>query len=130
MDKNTGQVVWHCDIAPYLLGSMAICGDTLFSGSSDSHMFISLDKTTGEKKWVLPTRNAIHASPSTDGRTVYFALGNHYTEENHGLIYAVDAETGKSLWTYQTEGNIYSSPALDHGVVFIGSDDGHMYAIE
>ncbi|SDF45498.1 Outer membrane protein assembly factor BamB, contains PQQ-like beta-propeller repeat [Fontibacillus panacisegetis] len=130
IDKRTGQVVWHSDIAPYLLGSLALVGDTLFSGSSDSHMFVSLDKATGEKKWMFPTLDAIHASPSTDGRTVYFALGNHYTEENHGLIYAVDAETGGQLWTYQTEGNIYSSPALDHGVVIIGSDDGYLYAIE
>ncbi|MNO52684.1 Outer membrane protein assembly factor BamB precursor [compost metagenome] len=130
INKETGQITWHSDIAPYLLGSIALYGNTLFSGSSDSHMFVSLDKATGKENWVFPTLDAVHASPSTDGRTVYFALGNHYTDDNHGIIYAVDAKTGEQLWCYQTEGNIYSSPVLDQGVVFIGSDDGHMYAIE
>ncbi|MNO31720.1 Outer membrane protein assembly factor BamB precursor [compost metagenome] len=130
LDKKSGQVVWHSDVAPYLLGSMALSGNTLFSGSSDSHCFFSIDKATGEENWAFHTPDAIHASPSTDGRTVYFALGNHYTDENHGMIYAVDVQTGEELWSYPTGGNIYSSPALAHGVLFIGSDDGYLYAIE
>lgn len=129
LDKKTGQIIWQSELAPFLLGSMALYRDTLFSGSSDSHLFLAIDKTTGQQKWQFQTLDAIHASPSTDGKTVYFALGNHYSDENHGIIYAVDAETGTELWTYQTDDNIYSSPVLHDGMVIIGSDDGYMYAL-
>ncbi|KGE20104.1 PQQ-binding-like beta-propeller repeat protein [Paenibacillus wynnii] len=130
LDKKTGGFVWKNNAVPYLLGSMALSGNTLFSGSSDSHKLISLDAATGEQKWALDTIDAIHASPSTDGKTVFVACGNHYSDENHGMIYAVDAETGTELWKYQAAGNIYSSPAINQGVLFVGSDDGYMYAIE
>ncbi|WEK54189.1 MAG: PQQ-binding-like beta-propeller repeat protein [Candidatus Cohnella colombiensis] len=129
LDKQTGKYVWRGSQVQYLLGSMAISGDTLFSGSSDGHVLVALEAATGKQKWSLKTVDAIHASPATDGETVYVACGNHYTEDNHGLIYAVDAKTGEQIWTYQTGGNVYSSPALDQGVLFIGSDDGYMYAI-
>src|SRR5688572_26617721 len=34
------------------------------------------------------------------------------------------------LWKFQTQGKIYSSPSIDNNVLFIGSGDYHVYAIE
>ncbi len=34
------------------------------------------------------------------------------------------------LWTFQTEGAIWGSPAVDNGTVYVGSDDGNLYAVE
>ena len=38
--------------------------------------------------------------------------------------------TNTELWRFQTEGDVSSSPAVANGVVFVGSDDGHLYAID
>jgi outer membrane protein assembly factor BamB len=34
------------------------------------------------------------------------------------------------LWTYQTGGPVWGTPAVDDGVVFFGSDDASLYALE
>ncbi len=34
------------------------------------------------------------------------------------------------LWTFQTESAIWGSPAIDNQTVYIGSDDGNLYAVE
>jgi len=43
-------------------------------------------------------------------------------------IYAFNASTGQQLWSATTGGSIYSSPAVVNGIVYVGSDDGSLYA--
>ncbi|NLE07814.1 MAG: PQQ-binding-like beta-propeller repeat protein, partial [Dehalococcoidales bacterium] len=47
-----------------------------------------------------------------------------------GALYAVDASTGELRWKYQTGSRVTSSPAVVDGVVYVGSEDGKIYAIE
>jgi outer membrane protein assembly factor BamB len=44
-----------------------------------------------------------------------------------GELYALDAETGAKLWSYPVQ-VFASSPAVANGVVYIGSEDGELYA--
>ena len=44
-------------------------------------------------------------------------------------MYALDATTGSILWTSpRAAGQILSTPAVVNGVVYVGSDDGMLYA--
>ena len=53
-----------------------------------------------------------------------------YVGSGDGLVYAFDGENGRILWTFPTDGVIDSSPALDDtGTLYIGSEDGRVYAI-
>jgi len=38
--------------------------------------------------------------------------------------------TNQTQWTYTTSGNVYSSPAVVDGMVFVGSNDGNVYALD
>ncbi|MFE4423888.1 PQQ-binding-like beta-propeller repeat protein [Streptomyces sp. NPDC056817] len=40
------------------------------------------------------------------------------------------AATGTERWTYATGGNVFSSPAVVGGTVYVGSDDGKVYALD
>lgn len=40
------------------------------------------------------------------------------------------AAPGDKLWDFQTEGQIWSPPTHDRGLLFFGSDDGHLYALD
>jgi outer membrane protein assembly factor BamB len=130
LNLHTGESLWESSTVSYVLASVALDRGTIYSGSSDEHELIALNAATGESKWSFKTIGPVHASPSTDGKTVYAASGNHYSDENQGIVYAVDAETGKERWSFKTGGNIYSSPMVDKGVLYIGSDDGYLYAID
>ena len=35
-----------------------------------------------------------------------------------------------TVWTAATGGSVYSSPAVTNGIVYIGSDDGKVYAFD
>ena len=41
-----------------------------------------------------------------------------------------DPESTPVLWSYETGGGVYSSPAVAGGVVYVGSADSHVYALD
>jgi eukaryotic-like serine/threonine-protein kinase len=43
-------------------------------------------------------------------------------------VYALNAKTGAKLWSYATGSPVNSSPAVANGVVYVGSEDGNVYA--
>jgi hypothetical protein len=48
---------------------------------------------------------------------------------NDGFVYAIDQSSGILIWSYQTENFVRSSPAIAAGMLFVGSDDGYLYAL-
>jgi outer membrane protein assembly factor BamB len=45
-------------------------------------------------------------------------------------VRALDTETGAERWTFQTEGPVRFAPAAWRDRLFVGSDDGYLYALE
>jgi outer membrane protein assembly factor BamB len=52
-----------------------------------------------------------------------------YCGSPDGKLYAIDAKTGDKAWEFTTGGPIDSSPWPADGVIYVGSDDGHIYAL-
>ncbi len=84
--------------------------------------------------WTAPTGNAVVSSPAVAGGTVYVG-------SDDGKLYAFDAAgvancsagspgTCSPLWTAATGGAVRSSPAVAEGTVYVGSDDGKLYAFD
>ncbi|MEF8827254.1 MAG: PQQ-binding-like beta-propeller repeat protein, partial [Halapricum sp.] len=40
------------------------------------------------------------------------------------------AQKGTQRWSHETDGGIRSSPAVADGVVYVGSNDGNVYALD
>jgi outer membrane protein assembly factor BamB len=36
----------------------------------------------------------------------------------------------KQRWAFRTGGSVFSTPAVADGVVYVGSDDNHLYAVD
>jgi outer membrane protein assembly factor BamB len=51
-----------------------------------------------------------------------------FGSDDHNL-YALDAVSGQNHWSFQTGGKVQSSPTVVDGIVYVGSDDGKLYAI-
>lgn len=66
---------------------------------------------------------------STDWQGFHFDLRNRYNPYENVL----DPSTVGGLtevWTFASAGGIESSPAVVNGVVYVGSDDGNVYALD
>ena len=42
----------------------------------------------------------------------------------------LDAESGEEIWRFKTADRVFGSPVVHEGVVYAGSVDGHLYALE
>jgi outer membrane protein assembly factor BamB len=128
---------------------------TLYLGSGDGKLYAVATKNTCLDSvnnvcsyWVLPgtilatystsTGGSITTSPAVgaDG-TVYFGSADThvYAVTSVWISYCGRGRCAYSLsmgtkWTVKTGGEVYSSPAIDgSGNVFIGSQDGKLYAL-
>ena len=75
------------------------------SASRSALLVHAIDAATGEERW----RHSVAANG----------------------LFALDAATGEEQWHFATFAPIYhSSPAVADGVAYVGSKDGHVYAVD
>ena len=106
---------------------------TVYVGSDDSYLY-AIDPN-GSLKWRFSTGGPVQSSPAIDSN------GNLYVGSDDGVFYAID-DSGNLNWSFSTGGPVKSSPAisqarvrlfteqLDEEVVYVGSEDGFLYAFD
>ncbi len=110
------------------ISSPAIAYGKVFAGSMDGRLYC-INASSGDVLWTFDANGKIYSSPAVADGAVYFA-----TNVPDGTVYALNAENGTLLWSYSMnppEGayyNIMSSPFVYGGRMFIGADDGYLYA--
>ncbi len=131
LDKATGEELWHFDTSGRIDSTPAV--DTqgnCYFGSRD-RFFYALDPS-GTERWKVFLTGGVASSPIIDE-----ANGVVYVADLANTMYAYTL-SGTELWSYKPRlGNIdglrlriYSSPALDrNGLLYVGSGDHHLYAV-
>ncbi|MCJ7509598.1 MAG: PQQ-binding-like beta-propeller repeat protein [Dehalococcoidia bacterium] len=136
LDTATGQERWHVGELNCISSSPAVVGGTVYIAPSLT--VLALDAATGEERWLFTEYLGGDSDPAVADGVVYIG-------DREGYVYALDASTGEQLWRVETgewveaglgtwrfepsaEG--LSSPAVSDGVVYIGSDDNSLYALE
>jgi len=95
-------------------------GNTAIDNDNYRGSVQALDPTTGRFLWRHGTIGAvIGALVYTNGLVIDGA--GRYLE-------VLDAATGARLYSYATGDLIYASPSVSHGLIFVGSTDGRLYA--
>ena len=139
-------VKWQFHTSGQVISSPAVVGATVYAGSTDGNLY-ALDRESGTLKWKFEAKSRIASSPAVSGGLVYFGAYN-------GVFYAADAATGQQKWKFQTGGErrfaaphlhgstpaaesmpdpwdcYLSSPVVWRGVLYFGSGDGHIYALD
>jgi len=101
----------------------------IYVGSEDNKVYAirSSDGTAAEGEWPFVTQEKVTSSPAIDSE------GTIYVGSEDQNLYAIRT-TGREKWRKVTEGVISGSPAIreigDTRVVYIGSQDGKVYALE
>jgi eukaryotic-like serine/threonine-protein kinase len=107
-----------------------IAEDTLYASIERGKM-AALDPEDLSVKWVFPSNDdedqfdleGIYGAPIVDGEVIYFGA----YDDN---VYALDAEDGTLRWAFKTNDPIVSSLVLSRDILYAGSTDGSLYAID
>ena len=76
------------------------------------------------KVWVFQPRVKLRPTAATAAGGLVFFAGDD------GKVRAIDPVTADLKWTYLTDGPILQPPAIRDGRAYVGSGDGHVYALE
>jgi outer membrane protein assembly factor BamB len=139
-------LAWKFRTGGRVLSSPAVSGGMVYVGSSDMRLY-AVDRATGAERWHFATQGAIASSPAVQDGRVFFSSVD-------GFVYALDAATGEERWRFATRGErrftapgihgaiprtermpdpfdvFLSSPTVVGGIVYVGSGDQHVYALD
>ncbi|MEI6520205.1 MAG: PQQ-binding-like beta-propeller repeat protein [bacterium] len=120
-NPDNGKSKWIKSMSRKIKSGPAIGADgTIYFGCDN---FFALNNT-GSVKWTFKTGGAINSSPAIG------ADGTIFVGCDDKNVYAIKAD-GTQKWKFATNGSVFSSPAIssDGTVIYIGSDDSNVYAI-
>jgi hypothetical protein len=85
--------------------------------------------------WVIRFKRAVTAGPTVVGGVAYVGIDSVGIDSpigSPGHLYAVDIESGRELWSFDTGeyGRVESTPTVADGVVYFGSQDYYLYALD
>lgn len=102
----------------------------LFVGTNHG-LVLAVDAADGRVVWRRQFRGCVAASPAVDSRAVYvgFMDAPPCTGTRPSLLVALDPGSGTTLWRFRA-GVIESPPLVVGGLVYFGSWDGRIYAVD
>ena len=104
--------------------SAAVLDGVVYFGCRDSNLY-ALEAATGRKKWAFNTKGAwVVTSPAVRDGKVFFATSDS------ALFYVVDAKSGTPVFSLKFGWPMFSSPALAGNMVYLGSNEGMLIAID
>ncbi|UEG51281.1 PQQ-binding-like beta-propeller repeat protein [Ferruginibacter lapsinanis] len=123
---------WTFATGKPIYSSPQVSDGIVFFGSCDSNMY-ALNTAKGTIKWKLKTGGEIRSTACISGDDVYFLSGD-------GLCYCVNRHSGSVKWKFATAGEkqyelysfadyVQSSPVYNDGLLYFGSGDGSIYAL-
>jgi len=121
VDVKTGRKKWFYNTKFYILSSAAIVGNTVYIGNFCGRLF-ALNLYTGKEKWKFET-DACKRNYSE-----FFSEKNIY-RKNFNRDFNGDEK--KYIYENTTKlGSILSAPVAVDGVIYFGSCDGNLYALQ
>jgi outer membrane protein assembly factor BamB len=139
------RIKWKFHTSGFVISSPAVAYGRVYVGSTDGYLY-AIDRDSGALRWKFAAKSRVVSSPAVTDGIVYFSAYD-------GNFYAVDAKSGKLKWNFRTGGerrfegthlhgsqpnaeimpdvfDVYlSSPTIWNGMVFFGSGDSNVYAL-
>lgn len=124
LDETNGIQLWKHQATGWLTPPSYADGRVFFGLSDNAGGVICLNASTGEEIWKQDASPYfVKGSPLVHKGIVYAGLTDNNTR-------AFNATNGHHEWGYKTDGPVYSSPAADGDILFFGSDDTKLYALD
>ncbi|HMM28442.1 MAG: serine/threonine-protein kinase [Chloroflexota bacterium] len=121
VDTRVGQLSWTVATQGAVQSSPAIAHGHVFFGSDDGHLY-AVRLATGRVQWKWWGGAAIRSRPLVTGEMIVVGLES-------GDVAGIDL-SGQMVWRFKAKRAVVSSPLEHDGLVFFGSMDWHVYALE
>jgi outer membrane protein assembly factor BamB len=123
LNETDGSLMWATDIGGSSTSTPAFHNGVIFIGSDDYKLY-ALDAADGSFLWSFTTGGYVWSAPAVADGKVYFGSLDH-------IIYCVDEVTGVLIWMYDTGASrVLGSPAVNDGILYIGNENGKVYAFK
>ena len=138
VNAKTGQEKWKFKTGRWVWSSPTVSDGVVYFGSAEYNLY-AVNAKTGQEKWKFKAGYMVVSSAAVSDGVVYFA------SEGEDL-YAVNAQTGEKKWGFKAGESAWFSgvvpdgdgtgylfdcwPAVSDGIVYFGSNDGNLYALE
>jgi outer membrane protein assembly factor BamB len=106
-----------------------IRGATLFLLDDDGWLR-AIDKVSGAIRWRQHFGKLAASSPAIGDGNVYVVALERMDNPSGGRVGAFRERDGKLLWARDLPSRAESSPLLRNGLIFFGSEDGTVYALD
>lgn len=121
VDTRVGQLSWTVATQGAVQSSPTIAHGHVFFGSDDGHLY-AVRLATGRVQWKWWGGAAIRSRPLVTGEMIVVGLES-------GDVAGIDL-SGQMVWRFKAKRAVVSSPLEHDGLVFFGSMDWHVYALE
>lgn len=122
IDINTHEMRWRIQTTTENYSPPAISDDGIAIWGGLDGALHAASVETGDIIWNFQTDDIIFSATAIAGDTVYFGA-------NDKNLYALDYKTGRQRWQFRAESAV-SSPAIQDGVVYVGTEDGTVFALQ
>ncbi len=126
LNARTGGVIWRTNSTAN--GSPAVADGVLILNAGTGAF--GLNATDGSRIWAFHFHDfGVSLSIPAVGGNLAIVGGGARGEIPDPTIYALDVKTGHLVWSLPVGLAANGSPAISGGVVYVGADDGKLYAI-
>jgi outer membrane protein assembly factor BamB len=123
VDETTGVELWRHPTSGVLTAPTYADGRVFFGLSEVAGGVDCFNASTGAEIWIQPVYSYfVKGSPLVHQDVVYAGITDNKT-------YAFEAASGDFMWAYQTDGPVDSAPAAEGDLLFLGSSDSKLYAL-
>ena len=123
LDARSGRLKWNFDTKAYVFSSAALAGNLAYFGSHNGRLY-AVDLRSGQAAWTFQTEGA-----KLDPLKLVNADGS-LNQESFPPVFGDFQDMYVDFYRYISTGAILGSPAVVDGVLYVGSTDGNVYALE
>jgi outer membrane protein assembly factor BamB/tRNA A-37 threonylcarbamoyl transferase component Bud32 len=123
IDARSGKRQWAFKTEGKIFTRPLAAVGLIFFGSDDGKLYaLKSGPSSYVEKWAYDVMVPIRSSPAVQDDRLFFG-------DDGGNFFCLNVG-GDMLWRFQTRRRIMSTPLINEGMVYIGSDDWYVYALD
>ena len=123
VERKSGSIRWRFDAGGLIVGGASVIGERVICGSHSQFLY-GIHLQTGERLWEFDAKGPINGTQAFDGNFTFV------TGCSEPILYVVDTRTGEEHARVPLPDLLIATPALYDGVLYFGTSEGLILAID